>query len=96
MIVSGGENVYPQEVEDVIMGHPSVADAAVVGVPDEEFGQRLTAVVVRGPGVRLTAAAVQANVRANLARFKVPRDVTFVEEIPRNATGKVVRGRLPR
>lgn len=94
MIVSGGENVYPQEVEDVLMRHWAVADVAVVGVRDEEFGQRLTAVVVREPGARLTARDVQVHVRANLARFKVPRDVTFVDELPRNATGKVVRGRL--
>lgn len=91
MIVSGGENVFPQEVEGVLMHHPAVADAACVGVPDVEFGQRLVAFVVRRPGETLTVDEARAFVRENLARYKVPRDVSFVAELPRTTTGKVLR-----
>jgi fatty-acyl-CoA synthase len=94
MIVSGGENVFPAEVEHLLAGHPDVLDAAVVGVEDADFGQRLRAYVVPVPGAGPDGAALQAYVRANLARFKVPREVVFVAELPRNATGKLVRGRL--
>jgi fatty-acyl-CoA synthase len=94
MIVSGGENVYPVEVENLLVEHPAVADAAVVGVPDAEFGQRLKAFVVLRDGHSLDADGVRDHVRANLARHKVPRDVEFVDELPRNATGKLLRGAL--
>jgi acyl-CoA synthetase (AMP-forming)/AMP-acid ligase II len=94
MIVSGGENVFPREVEDVIARHPDVVEAAVVGVPDPEFGSRLKAFVVARPNTAIDAEAVREHVRANLARFKVPREVEFVEELPRNGTGKVVRREL--
>jgi fatty-acyl-CoA synthase len=90
MIVSGGENVFPKEVEDVILTLPSVRDAAVVGVADPDFGQRLRAVVVAGEPAP-TADDVRDHVRRNLARYKVPRDVVFRDELPRNATGKVLR-----
>ncbi|HVF32597.1 MAG TPA: AMP-binding protein [Acidimicrobiales bacterium] len=92
MIVSGGENVFPQEVEEAILDHPAVAEAAVVGVADEEFGQRLRAVIVAAPGgVRPTADDIRDHVRTRLARYKVPRDVVFRDELPRNTTGKVLR-----
>jgi acyl-CoA synthetase (AMP-forming)/AMP-acid ligase II len=91
MIVSGGENVFPHEVEDVIARHPDVVEAAVIGVPDPEFGARLKAFVVARAGASLDAEAVRDYVRANLARFKVPREVEFVDELPRNGTGKVLR-----
>ena len=94
MIVSGGENVFPREVEDLLAGHEAVQEVAVVGVPDEEFGQRLKAVVVRRPGFNLTDDQVRAHVRANLARYKVPRDVEFVDALPRNQTGKVLKNQL--
>jgi fatty-acyl-CoA synthase len=94
MIISGGENVFPSEVEDVIASHPDVDEVAVIGVADEEFGQRLKAFVVARPGHPLDADTVRAHVRENLARFKVPRDIEFVGELPRNATGKVVRRNL--
>jgi fatty-acyl-CoA synthase len=94
MIVSGGENVFPREVEDLLTSRPDVTEAAVIGVPDEEFGQRLKAFVVCAPGATLDAAQVREYVRDNLARFKVPRDVEFVDELPRNATGKVVKRAL--
>jgi fatty-acyl-CoA synthase len=91
MIVSGGENVFPNEVEDLLHQHPEVADVAVIGVPDDEFGQALAAYVVRGPGAALTEQQVREHVRDHLARHKVPRVVTFVDELPRNATGKLLR-----
>jgi acyl-CoA synthetase (AMP-forming)/AMP-acid ligase II len=96
MIVSGGENVFPSEVEDVIARHPDVVEAAVIGVPDPEFGSRLKAFVVVRTGHALDAQAVREHVRANLARFKVPREVEFVDELPRNGTGKVLRRELER
>lgn len=94
MIVSGGENVFPAEVENLLVEHPAVADAAVVGVADKEFGQRLKAVVVTRAGHDVTADDLRAHVRANLARHKVPRDVEFVAALPRNATGKLRRDTL--
>jgi acyl-CoA synthetase (AMP-forming)/AMP-acid ligase II/NAD(P)-dependent dehydrogenase (short-subunit alcohol dehydrogenase family) len=89
MIVSGGENVFPQEVSDVLGRHPAVADVAVVGVNDEEFGQRLRAYVVTAPGEEPTEEELRSHVKQHLPRFQVPRDVFFVAEIPRTATGKV-------
>ncbi len=94
MIVSGGENVFPGEVEELLSHHASVAEVAVVGVADEEFGQVLAAFVVRRPGARLSANTVRAHVRDNLARHKVPRRVEFVDELPRNTTGKILRRSL--
>jgi len=96
MIVSGGENVFPAEVEDVLLADPQIADAAVVGVDDPDFGQRLAAFVVPADDSSsdLTEEAVKALVAGELARHKVPREVTFVGELPRNATGKLLRRAL--
>jgi fatty-acyl-CoA synthase len=94
MIVSGGENVFPAEVENLLVEHPALADAAVIGVPDHEFGQRLKAFVVVRDGQSITPDEVRSHVRANLARHKVPRDVEVVGSLPRNATGKLLRGEL--
>jgi fatty-acyl-CoA synthase len=94
MIVSGGENVFPVEVENLLVERDDVLEAAVIGVPDEEFGQRLKAFVVRTSGSTLDVAGVREYVKSNLARYKVPRDVMFLEELPRNATGKVLRTHL--
>jgi acyl-CoA synthetase (AMP-forming)/AMP-acid ligase II len=94
MIVSGGENVFPDEVGDVLAGHPAVADVAVLGVEDAEFGQRLRAFVVREPGADPAPEELAAHVKERLARYKVPRDFVFVDEIPRNQTGKVLRREL--
>ncbi|MDQ3578723.1 MAG: AMP-binding protein, partial [Actinomycetota bacterium] len=91
MIVSGGENVFPRPVEELLLGLAEVVDAAVVGVPDRDFGQRFAAYVALKPGARLGVTAVQEYVHDHLERFSVPRDVIFVPKVPRNATGKVVK-----
>lgn len=95
MIVSGGENVFPRPVEDAITAMPEVADAAVFGVPDNEFGHRFAAYVVLHDGATLTAEALVDRLRGTLPRFSLPRDVHFLEELPRNPTGKVLRRALP-
>jgi acyl-CoA synthetase (AMP-forming)/AMP-acid ligase II/NAD(P)-dependent dehydrogenase (short-subunit alcohol dehydrogenase family) len=95
MIVSGGENVFPQEVEELLARHADVADAAVVGVADAEFGQRLRAFVVPRAGRALSVDELRAYVRRHVARYKVPRDVIVLAELPRNPTGKLLRGQLP-
>ncbi|MBF6523670.1 acyl-CoA synthetase [Nocardia farcinica] len=91
MIVSGGENVFPLEVENLIAGRDDVFEAAVVGVDDREFGKRLRAFVVPGPGSARDPQEIKDYVKANLARYKVPREVIFLDELPRNATGKLLR-----
>jgi fatty-acyl-CoA synthase len=95
MIVSGGENVFPQVVEDCLAGHPAVGEVAVFGVPDPEFGQRLAAYVVPVAGGVVSEDDLLAYVRGRLARYEVPREVIFVGELPRTATGKVLRTALP-
>ncbi len=94
MIVSGGENVFPREVEDLLADHPEIEEAAVIGVQDAEFGQRLKAFVVKREGSALNEDAVQRYVKESLARYKVPREVIFLDELPRNATGKVLKREL--
>ena len=94
MIVSGGENVFPREVEDLLARHEAVAEVAVIGVRDEEFGQRLRAFVVCEAGREVTVDELKDHVKANLARYKVPREVIFLDELPRNATGKVLKREL--
>ncbi|RSN12242.1 acyl-CoA synthetase [Streptomyces sp. WAC 05977] len=94
MIVSGGENVFPIEVENLLVEREDVLEAAVVGVDDPEFGQRLKAFVVRAEKSDLDVDGVREYVKANLARYKVPREVEFLDELPRNATGKVLRNKL--
>jgi fatty-acyl-CoA synthase len=94
MIVSGGENVFPQEVEELLRAHDAVVDAAVVGVPDEHFGQRLKAFVVTSDDRDVSPDDLRNYVRSNLSRFKVPREVQLVDELPRNPSGKIVRREL--
>lgn len=91
MIVSGGENVYPLEVENLIAERPDVLEVAVIGVADDEFGHRLRAFVVPSAESARDADEIRSHVKTNLARYKVPRDVVFIEELPRNATGKLLR-----
>jgi len=94
MIVSGGENVFPREVEDLVASLPGVEEVAMIGVEDEEFGQRLRAFVVLADGAELSEHDVKSHVKERLARFKVPREVVFLDELPRNATGKVLKREL--
>jgi fatty-acyl-CoA synthase len=91
MIVSGGENVFPAEVEELLGAHESVQEAAAIGVDDEKFGQRLKAFVVLREGAKLTEDDVKGYVKDNLANYKVPREVVFLDELPRNPTGKVLK-----
>jgi acyl-CoA synthetase (AMP-forming)/AMP-acid ligase II len=91
MIISGGENVFPREVEDLLSDHEDVVEASVVGVPDDEFGQRLKGFVVLKQGTAADEQALKDYVKSNLARYKVPRDIVFLDELPRNATGKVLK-----
>jgi fatty-acyl-CoA synthase len=94
MIVSGGENLFPGEVEELLITHPGIEEASVIGVEDPEFGQRLAAFVVRSADTELSPGAVREFVKENLARFKVPRDVVFLGELPRNPSGKVLKREL--
>jgi fatty-acyl-CoA synthase len=96
MIISGGENVFPREVEDLIAGHEEVEEAAVIGVSDPDWGQRLRAFVVLKPEAELDESGVREYVKAHLASYKVPRDVKFIDGLPRNATGKVLKKDLER
>jgi len=96
MIVSGGENVFPREVEDLLADLDGVIEVAVIGVDDPEFGQRLKAFVVLADGAELSSDDLNAHVKANLASFKTPREIEFLDELPRNATGKVLKRELRR
>jgi acyl-CoA synthetase (AMP-forming)/AMP-acid ligase II len=94
MIVSGGENIYPAEVENAVFGHPAVADVAVIGVPDEKWGEAVKAIVVRKPDATVTPAEIIAYARERIAGYKLPKSVDFVEALPRNPSGKILRREL--
>jgi acyl-CoA synthetase (AMP-forming)/AMP-acid ligase II len=94
MIVSGGENVFPREVEDLLADHDGVVEVAVIGVDDAEFGQRLKAFVVTTSEAEVSAEELKAHVKANLAAYKAPREFEFLDELPRNATGKILKREL--
>jgi long-chain acyl-CoA synthetase len=94
MIISGGENIYPAEVESAIYGHPDVADVAVIGVPDEKWGEAVKAMVVRKPGKQPSPDDIIGFARTRIATFKVPKSVDFIEALPRNASGKILRREL--
>ncbi len=94
MIVSGGENVFPREVEDLLADHGGVVEVAVIGVEDEEFGQRLKAFVVATAEGEVSEEELLAHVKANLAGYKAPREIEFLDELPRNATGKILKREL--
>jgi fatty-acyl-CoA synthase len=91
MIVTGGENVYPAEVENAIMGHPAVGDVAVIGVPDTRWGEAVKAIVVKKPGLVAEPADIIAWARERIAGYKLPKSVDFIEALPRNPSGKVLR-----
>ena len=94
MIVSGGENIYPAEVESALFGHPAVADVAVIGVPDERWGEAVKAVVVRKPGADISAGALIGWARERIAGYKLPKSVDFIDALPRNPTGKILKREL--
>ncbi|MGE3773127.1 MAG: long-chain-fatty-acid--CoA ligase [Gammaproteobacteria bacterium] len=94
MIVSGGENIYPAEVENAVFGHPDVADVAVIGVPDDKWGESVKAVVVLKPGARAQAEDIIAYTRSRIAGYKIPRSIDFVDALPRNPSGKILRREL--
>ena len=91
MIISGGENVYPAEVESAIFGHPAIADIAVIGVPDARWGEAVKAIVVRQPGIEVSEAELIAYARERIAHYKAPKSVDFVDELPRNPSGKILK-----
>ncbi len=94
MIISGGENIYPAEVESALFGHPGVADVAVIGVPDEKWGESVKAIVVKKPGVNVTADELIGFARERIARYKAPRSIDFVDALPRTPTGKILKREL--
>jgi fatty-acyl-CoA synthase len=94
MVISGGENVYPAEIEDVLHAHPAVAEAAVIGVPDERWGEACLAFVALRPGQTASADELREHCRSRLARFKVPRAVRFVDALPRSGMNKVLKDEL--
>lgn len=94
MVISGGVNIYPREIEELLFRHPEIAEAAVVGVPDEQWGERLKAYVVRKGGSTLTADAIREFCEGRISRMKIPKDVVFIGQIPRNASGKVLKTEL--
>jgi fatty-acyl-CoA synthase len=91
MIVSGGENVYPAEVENAMRVHPDIAEVTVIGVPDPKWGEAVKAIVVLKPGVREDAQALLAFTRERIAGYKMPKSIDFVAALPRSATGKVLK-----
>ena len=94
MVISGGVNIYPAEIENTLISLAGVRDCAVFGIPDEEFGERLCAHIETEPGATLTAESVQTYLRNRLANFKVPKDIEFSTELPREATGKIFKRKL--
>jgi long-chain acyl-CoA synthetase len=94
MVISGGVNIYPAEIENTLIGMDGVRDCAVFGIPDDEFGERLCACIEPEPGAELSPDDVQAYLRKRLANFKVPKDIEFLETLPREASGKIFKRKL--
>ena len=91
MIITGGENVYPAEVENELMHHPSIADAAVIGIPDKAWGEAIKAVVVLVPEARLDEVEIVSFLRERIAGYKIPKSFDLIDELPRNPSGKILR-----
>jgi acyl-CoA synthetase (AMP-forming)/AMP-acid ligase II len=94
MIVSGGENIYPAEVENVLLAHPTIVDAAVIGIPDERWGETVKAIVVLAPNATLDEAVIIAHCRQQLAHYKCPTSVDATDLLPRNPSGKILKREL--
>ena len=94
MVISGGENIYPAEVESVLYDHPDIAEVAVIGAPDERWGERVVGVVAPKPGRTITLEGLQAFAETRLARYKLPKELRIVDALPRNPTGKVLKAKL--
>ncbi len=94
MVISGGINIYPREIEETLLQHPQIADAAVIGVPDDKWGETLRAFIVTTPGADLTGEAIMAFCEDRIASMKIPKDYAFIEALPRNASGKVLKTEL--
>ena len=94
MIVSGGENIYPAEVENVLMSHPAVADVAVIGVPDDKWGETVKAIVVVAPGAQFDTTELIAYARERLAHYKCPTSIDAIDVLPRNPSGKILKREL--
>lgn len=96
LIIRGGYNVYPGEVEEVLYAHPDIVEAAVLGVPDKHYGEEVAAVIVERPGSELDAAAISTWTRERLSAYKVPRIVAFVDALPKGSTGKILKRSIDR
>ena len=94
MVISGGVNVYPREIEELLLTHPAVADIAVIGVPDEQWGERLRTFAVVRDGHALTAADIASFCAGKLASYKIPKELVLIDALPRNANGKVLKTEL--
>ena len=94
MVISGGMNVYPAEIEGVLENHPDIYEAAVFGIPSEEWGELVHAVVVKRPGSTLSEADVSAHARTHLASYKVPRSMSWMDELPKTGSGKILKREL--
>ena len=94
MIIRGGENIYPKEIEEFIYTHPAVRDVQVIGVPDEQYGEEIMACIILKEGQSMTADEMRAYINANMARHKVPKYVDFVDKFPMNAAGKILKYKM--
>ncbi|MBQ7321491.1 MAG: AMP-binding protein, partial [Clostridia bacterium] len=94
MIIRGGENIYPKEIEEFIYTHPKVKDVQVIGVPDESYGEEIMACIILKDGEEMTVEEMKAYINANMARHKVPRYIRFVDSFPTNAAGKIMKYKM--
>ena len=94
MVISGGINIYPRDIEETLLQHPGISDAAVIGLPDEKWGECLKAFIVRAPGIELEDTDIIEFCDGKLASMKIPKDIAFIDQLPRNASGKVLKTEL--
>jgi acyl-CoA synthetase (AMP-forming)/AMP-acid ligase II len=94
MIISGGENIYPAEIENLLAAHPAILESAIVGMPDEKWGELVRAFIVKRPGVDVTADGIVEYLRPKIASFKIPKRIDFIDALPRNPSGKILKTAL--